>query len=448
MPVDSNIALGVRVPEIASPVAQYAQLMQLQGLQRQNKLADFQMQNTMEDRQRANALRQSLAGAGTDPARIRNAFVAAGDIAGLNAFNKNLTETRKAETDIGKTELEIAAKTLDLYRGQLGNVTDPDTAARWVMGQYSDPRLAPILGRTGTAEQALARIPRDPQGFQAWLAQNALGMDKFIEKNAPQLNTQNLGGTVQDRLYRPLTGAIEQVGSPQQKTPEIPQGFVRGADGTLTIEPGYLQGKSQIAAAGRPVTTIKMPEQEKEFEKELGKKQAAGLIESKAKADDAAEIINTVNIGKQILNSGMVTGFGAEALVGIGQALKQAGIDFGGDATANSQAYAANMAQNVGKIIKLFGAGTGLSNADREYAEKMAGGKITLDEKAMRKILEINERGALNVITGHNKKAAGIKTNIPLTVEVPKTEAKAPSTSKLSPAEQTELDALRKRFAK
>jgi formyltetrahydrofolate synthetase len=77
------------------------------------------------------------------------------------------------------------------------------------------------------------------------------------------------------------------------------------------------------------------------------------------------------------------------------------------------------MGQNTAKLIKQFGAGTGLSDADREYATKIAGGSIKLDEKAIRKVLEINDRAARNVIAGHNKKVENIKTNIPLKVEVP-----------------------------
>jgi hypothetical protein len=70
-------------------------------------------------------------------------------------------------------------------------------------------------------------------------------------------------------------------------------------------------------------------------------------------------------------------------------------------------------------LIKQFGAGTGLSNADREYAEKMAGGQITLTESALRKIIDINDRAANRVIDLHNRNVKDIKTNIPLTVEKP-----------------------------
>ena len=164
--------------------------------------------------------------------------------------------------------------------------------------------------------------------------------------------------------------------------------------------------------------------QEKEFEKELGKGQAKDLIESRTKAEDARDILSTVKIGRDILKSGVITGAGADFFVGLNQALKTAGVDMGyADAAANSQAYAANMANNVGKLIKQFGAGTGLSDSDRKYAEQMAGGRISLDRIALEKILGIQDRAARNVISYHNQKVKGVKTNIPLAVELDETAA-------------------------
>ena len=196
-------------------------------------------------------------------------------------------------------------------------------------------------------------------------------------------------------------------------------------DGTPNIAFQDYELKRRAAGRSQVSVNTNMPPQEKEFEKALGKGQAEALMKSQQDAGDATEILNTTAQGKKLLDSGMVTGFGAEYIVKLGQALKQAGMDFGGDDTSNAQAYSAVMAQNVGKIIKQFGAGTGLSDADREYAEKMAGGKINLDEKALRKIIDINERAASRIIARHNKRAQGIKTNIPLTVDAP--EAAIPS---------------------
>ena len=81
------------------------------------------------------------------------------------------------------------------------------------------------------------------------------------------------------------------------------------------------------------------------------------------------------------------------------------GIKFDNDPVANTQAYAATMGNQVGQIIKQFGSGTGLSDADREYAEKIVGGKVTLNEQALRKLLDINERAYKNVIEEYNSRA-------------------------------------------
>jgi hypothetical protein len=173
------------------------------------------------------------------------------------------------------------------------------------------------------------------------------------------------------------------------------------------------------ATASESNVTVNGEKQATEFEKALGKGQATSVLDSRQTAEDAASIMETVQIGKSLLDKGMITGFGADALRSFGSALNSVGITLASDPVANTEAYGAAMAQNVAKIIKQFGAGTGLSDADREYAQKMAGGQVTLTEKSLRKILEINEKMAVNVVNRHNQKVSGIKTNIPLEVSLP-----------------------------
>lgn len=174
--------------------------------------------------------------------------------------------------------------------------------------------------------------------------------------------------------------------------------------------------------------------QEGAFATGLGKGQSDRILANQVVAQDAAAILETNQVGRNLLKSGAITGTGADFFVGFNNALKQAGVDFGyADAAANSQAYAAAMGANVGRIIKQFGAGTGLSDADREYAAQMAGGKISLTETALRRILDINDKAANRVIDLHNKNVSGIKTNIPLTVEKPTFTPPPPSGASLIP---------------
>jgi len=201
------------------------------------------------------------------------------------------------------------------------------------------------------------------------------------------------------------------VNSDQQFTYEI------GDDGKQYRKP-YVGRVDRVTS--KTDVGFKLPEQEKSFESGLGAGQSKKILEDKTAALDASAILETNQVAKNLLKSGVITGTGANFFVGLNSALQQAGLDFGyADAASNSQAYVSAMGANVGRLIKQFGAGTGLSNADREYAEKMAGGQITLTESALRKIIDINDRAANRVIDLHNRNVKDIKTNIPLTVEKP-----------------------------
>jgi hypothetical protein len=163
---------------------------------------------------------------------------------------------------------------------------------------------------------------------------------------------------------------------------------------------------------------------ENQFAKNLGGGQADSLLASQVLAQDASNILDTNKTARSLLKAGAITGTGADFFVALNSGLKQAGIDFGyADAAANSQAYSAALGANVGRIIKQFGAGTGLSDADRAYAEQMAAGKISINRAAIDKILDINDKAAKGVINRHNKAASGVKSQIPLTVDMPATEA-------------------------
>jgi hypothetical protein len=198
-----------------------------------------------------------------------------------------------------------------------------------------------------------------------------------------------------------------------------------GPDGKPIRKP-YVGGVDRTTA--KTEVGVKLPEQEKAFETELGKGQAKNVLDDRSAAQDAAEILRTNQVGRDLLKSGAITGTGANLFVGLNNALAQAGLDFGyADAAANSQAYVAAMGANVGRIIKQFGAGTGLSNADREYAAKIAAGEIALTETALRRILDINDRAANRAIDLHNRNVKSIKTNIPLTVEKPVFDKPKPS---------------------
>ncbi len=140
------------------------------------------------------------------------------------------------------------------------------------------------------------------------------------------------------------------------------------------------------------------------FWKEFGKGQAEFVNKQQEKAQQSSAAIDTIHNMRRNLDKGMFTGITGNVGLVFGRALSAAGFEGAKDPVANTQAYAAEAGNLVAQIIKEFGAGTGLSDADREYATKIAAGDITLDEKSLRKLLDIREKANRIVIKKYNKR--------------------------------------------
>jgi len=109
-------------------------------------------------------------------------------------------------------------------------------------------------------------------------------------------------------------------------------------------------------------------------------------------ADDATKMIN--NITEVLPNiDEMITGklANAELFVrGAKQGIAAAvGLDPSDPRLENTQVFIALASPRVATIIKDFGAGTGLSDADREFATLASGGDITNTAAALKNILKI-----------------------------------------------------------
>jgi len=109
-------------------------------------------------------------------------------------------------------------------------------------------------------------------------------------------------------------------------------------------------------------------------------------------ADDATKMMNNITEVMPNLDE-MITGklANAELFVrGAKQAIASAvGLDPEDPKLENTQVFIALAAPRVATIIKDFGAGTGLSDADREFAQLASGGDITMTANALRSILKI-----------------------------------------------------------
>jgi hypothetical protein len=98
---------------------------------------------------------------------------------------------------------------------------------------------------------------------------------------------------------------------------------------------------------------------------------------------------------------GVITGFRAGNRLDLQKVASLFGVD--PTKVENTETFRAAMKPAVLEIVKGLGSGQGISNADRVFAEKAAGGDIELNEGSIRRILDIAERSAKYKVDQHNQ---------------------------------------------
>ena len=124
--------------------------------------------------------------------------------------------------------------------------------------------------------------------------------------------------------------------------------------------------------------------------------------ERQGQAKSAANALPSFAEAKRLLESGqIILGAGADNRV----ALTKLGGILGMDTTAaaNSETFRSVVAPQVLSLVKGLGAGSGISNADREFAQEAAGASIKLEPSTIKRLMDIGERAARLTVQEHNK---------------------------------------------
>lgn len=244
---------------------------------------------------------------------------------------------------------------------------DPRFAPTWVRSAYNDPVVGPELSKLGSADEVIAGIPQDPTQYMKWVEGASMFADEVSKRRVPSAEAM------------------------------LPY--------TQPLSPDVLAQKKDIAGASRAITTINMPAA-KEFAKTLGEKAAGQLDTMSNQAQSARRVLESSERLRPLLQSKeFISGTLGEARLAVAKALGLPGAE-------ETQAYFAAIGDQVGERIKAFGAGTGLSDADRRFAEKIAGGSQELTPAAIKRIVKINEDSARAALKGYAERREFLaKTN-------------------------------------
>ena len=122
------------------------------------------------------------------------------------------------------------------------------------------------------------------------------------------------------------------------------------------------------------------------------------------KATDAQNLLQLNYVSQDMVDQGLVTGKFGELSLQTRKALGALGLstDQQDEMVGNTEAFFKFRGRAVAEIIKAFGAGTGLSDKDREYAQGIAAGDIALEVNSINKLLELERTYANMAIDSNN----------------------------------------------
>jgi hypothetical protein len=176
------------------------------------------------------------------------------------------------------------------------------------------------------------------------------------------------------------------------------------AERNLPLEKVDENGKHSLMpryqARGKPFfvpptagTTVNV-NSEKSLYEQLGQKQADAYSAQYAAAQAAPEAYQRASRIVKLLDKGAFTGAGADYKKAIGRALHAVGIDLGRTPTENTEALVAEMARGTLDLVKSSGlAGSqGLTEGERKFLERAVAGQITLEDKTLRYLANLNQR--------------------------------------------------------
>lgn len=146
---------------------------------------------------------------------------------------------------------------------------------------------------------------------------------------------------------------------------------------------------------------------------------AAGVgksfVDQREAALAAVNAIGAIHRAREQVDRGMISGPGTAPRV----VMERVGELFGmpPDKSANTATFKSAIGEAVLSMVKGLGTGSGITNADRDFAERMAGGQEELGEKAIRQILDIREKAERAKIKAYSVQAGRLIEQVPESVK-------------------------------
>ncbi|MHC4988536.1 MAG: hypothetical protein ACYTFX_08600 [Planctomycetota bacterium] len=233
-------------------------------------------------------------------------------------------------------------------------------------------------------------ISRGQQGRRVLAKRAGIGQDEFIALNLDKMTDDQFKSFIQgheadvkayqDANGNPMMAKTNKMGKVWDKVTETWRN-----PSEMGLEP---------APSIQKITNVSQ-----KMVEDLGTAAIENFTELHVAANDAQKAIDIIDV-----NLGLIDDMPTGITGGITHWMKRFGEELGMETDApNAEVFLSNAGKLVAEEIKAFGSGTGLSDADREYAARMAAGDIKMTPEALKRILTIRRQAAQGTIDNFHK---------------------------------------------
>jgi len=359
-----------------------------------------QLPGQLQQMEQAKQMRQQVASIDTNSPQgllqLAKFYRQQGDIENAVRYEeaaRQLQSQITAQTAFGarKTSLASAATTLGM--------TDLAQRVEGVTDQEELREIAKEIRKT-----ELSKIPTQTPLVRKRMA-NAAGIP-------PDLFDELKLATVSDSIFNDYISGEKGDLKPYQKDNKVQffrvneRGRVWDQDQLMWVE------ASQLNLEEAPPQVQRVENVATGMADELSKIGAKNFAEAHENARLAADALGSVNRTLPTIDN-MFTGAGAELKLNISRYTRAFGVDVVDPSTiTDTETYIAESGRRVAQYITNLGAGTGLSDADREYAKQVVAGNITVDATSLKRLLGVIKQNAQRTISNYNTTRSDIEKEL------------------------------------
>jgi hypothetical protein len=379
MALDPNISLGVRPLQVPDPLAQMAQVSQIQSAQRQGEVSRMQLEDLKNDR--------------IEMQQFQSQIIANGGNADLDLLAKTMLKTPKffaqgvELTKKLKEQAEFETVGRRLYPELFGATAPagmPAAPAPTAIGAPTPVNaLATGAAPTAAPVNALAAPSSEPYpGYNQAIGMTSPAAPARTQQLSPSGKTrQQLEGLIfmaqknplfkgmaetaklelAEMMKAPVYHRVPNVGlvNPITKEVVMAEGAAPTTLARLQAELALLpKGDPRIPAyqamikketefAPRPITNVNLPTQEKAEQADRGKMLVAEFGDISKAAKLAAKTLPSIDANLSILDKGFSTGFGTETVAAGAKVLAALGVADADKFATNAQVFQAKATEAV-----------------------------------------------------------------------------------------------------